>query len=146
MMRRATDKLAVVCTAICILCLAGVGVWSGTVLDTNRQADQAADTAAQIQRERARNVRSNCEEQNRRHDDSIGTLDRLVLERLTHHRVAATLPAPQVEVRLAAALKLADPPVRAQVQQSIGSTVLLIEALVPKRDCRALVARQVNTK
>lgn len=121
MMRRATDKLAVVCTAICILCLAGVGVWSGTVLDTNRQADQAAATAAQIQRERKRNIRTNCEDTNRRHDATVRQLRRLVDE----------LPPGPRKVRAV---------------QGMAGSVAVIQALAPKRDCRALVARQVNTK
>lgn len=121
MMRRGTDKLSVVCTAICILCLAVVGVWGGTVLDTNRQADQNARITAQIQRERARNVRSNCEEQNRRHDATVRQL----------HRLVAELPPGPRKVRAV---------------QGMAGSVALIQALAPRRDCSALVARQVSTK
>lgn len=134
-----TDKLTVACTAICILCLAAVAVWSGTVLDTN-------STTAQIQRERARNTLRACQEQNTRHDGTIDTLNRVVLERLSKQHVPAAVPPREVEVRLAAAMKLADPPVRTQIEQSIGSTILLIDALAPRRDCPAYVDRQIDTK
>lgn len=145
-MRRKTDKLAVVCTAVCILCLAIMVVVSGTVVDTKSQADEATDTTAQIQRERARNIRSSCQAQNKRHDDSVDTLNRVVLERLTGKPAPIVMTSAEIKIRLAAALKLADPPVRKQVQQSVGSTTLLIEALAPKRQCDDLVRQQVDTK
>lgn len=138
-MRRKTDKLAVVCTALCILCVAVVAVVSVTVLDTN-------STTAQIQRERVRNTLRACQEQNTRHDGTIDTLNRVVLERLSHRDVPLAMMPAEVKVRLAAALRLADPPVRAQIEQSVGATALLIEALSPKRDCAAYVDRQIDTK
>jgi cell division protein FtsB len=78
------------------------------------------DLLQAIQRERARNVRTNCEEQNRRHDATIRQLHRLVDE----------LPPGPRKVRAV---------------QGMAGSVALIQALAPKRDCRALVAQQVNT-
>jgi hypothetical protein len=102
------------------------------------------DLLQAIQAERAKNIRRSCEEQNARHDQTVDTLNRLVVQRLTHRTVPASVKGAQLKVLLAGALRMADPPVRAQMQQSIGSTVLLIESLAPHRDCSALVAQQVK--
>src|SRR5262245_9089180 len=80
-----------------------------------------ADRTSQINKERARNTFNACAELNERHDDSIKALDTL----------------------LAKALKK-DPKRKAQIETSRASTVFLINALVPKRDCKALVAKQVS--
>lgn len=114
-MRRRTDKLAVVCTVLCLLCTVVTVVFvAPTVLDTNQ-------TTAQIQLERARNVLSNCEDSNARHDRTVAQLERLVEA-------------------------IRDPVRRARAVQGMAGTVALIDALAPKRDCRALVERQVDTK
>lgn len=120
---------------------AGAALW----LTSSRTTD-VTEATAQIQKERARNIRSSCEAQNERHDSTIDTLNRVVLERLTREHVPVAVPPREVKIRLAAAMKLADPPVRTQIQQSIGSTSLLIDALAPRRDCDELVRLQVNTK
>lgn len=74
--------------------------------------------ADEIQAERAAAVRASCEETNHRHDSTIAKL---------HELVAAI---PQRQRRLAA-------------QRNQASTVALIEALVPRRDCRNVVAATV---
>ena len=72
--------------------------------------------------ERARNVERNCSDVNARHDAALEGLD-IVLGRA---RVGAS------------------PERLRQIEQSRASTLLLIQALTPKRDCAALAARQVN--
>lgn len=72
---------------------------------------------AAIQAERVANIRNACEQQNARHDETISTLDRLLDRRL--HGLTAEQ--------------------RAQAEQSRAATVLLIEALAPKRDCEQVV-------
>ena len=80
----------------------------------------------QINAERARNVRLTCEDINRRHDQTIATLDAVILKRSKSEK--------QSKLR------------RQQIRQSRETTVLLINALTPKRDCDALVRNQVKTK
>jgi esterase/lipase len=89
---------------------------------TRTLAQEAKRLAQQIQDERARNVRDNCEQVNERHDNTVATLDGL----------------------LARARKGASPQQRKQIQQSRASTLLLIDALAPRRDCEALVRQQVG--
>jgi hypothetical protein len=74
----------------------------------------------QIQAERALSSFRFCSETNARHDATLEELDRLV----------AGLPRAQ----------------RVRARRGQAGTVALIEALAPRRDCRALVKRQVNTK
>jgi hypothetical protein len=74
-----------------------------------------------IQVERARNVLTNCESQNRRHDATIETLDR------------------QIEQ-----VQRVKPELATQFRASRNFTVLLINAMAPKQDCAALVRKQVQ--
>lgn len=76
----------------------------------------------QINSERTRNILSNCREVNARHDDTVTALDRLLARRI-----------------------LADPGREREFEQGRDSTLLLIDALVPRRDCAALADRQVST-
>lgn len=73
-----------------------------------------------IQAERERNIRTNCVAQNERHDDAIAALDEVI----------ATAPLSR----------------RARARQGRQSTVFLLEAIVPRRDCDVLVHRQVNPR
>lgn len=75
-----------------------------------------------INQERASNVERNCLDVNRRHDATLAALDRLLADRI----------------------KDAAPAERSRLEASREATALLIEALVPKRDCSALVAQQVT--
>jgi hypothetical protein len=72
-----------------------------------------------IQGERERTIRANCQETNRRYDKAITTLDRLIAE--------------------------APPERRTRAREGRAGTVLLIDALVPKRDCMAVVKRSVGS-
>lgn len=71
-----------------------------------------------IQDERERSIRTSCQETNRRYDKAIERLDRLI----------AQAPADR----------------KARAKQNRAGTVSLIDALVPKRDCDALVGRSVG--
>ena len=78
-------------------------------------------TTQQIQEERARNIRRACEEQNDRNRSSVTALDELLAQ-----RPGNTSPG--------------------RLRQSRASTKILIDALVPVRDCAALVEQQVDTQ
>lgn len=84
------------------------------------RSKEARALADQIQQERARNMRDGCVAINQRHDDSITKL-RVILEQT----VAAGRS-------------------RERAEQGFKSTVFLIDALVPKRDCERLVREQVG--
>jgi hypothetical protein len=77
----------------------------------------------QSNRERAANVQRNCLETNDRHDNTIDALDTLLA------------------VRLEAAQTKAE---RARLRDSRSNTVLLIDALSPRRDCDELVRRTIR--
>lgn len=76
-----------------------------------------------INDERERNVRATCEETNVRHDATIRQLDML----------------------LAVRLRNASGEERRRIEQSRASTVLLIDALMPVRDCDQRVREQVSS-
>ena len=84
------------------------------------RTDDVAQLAQQIQDERAANTLRACRDVNQRHDDTIRALDELL------KRAGRSAS-------------------REQVERSRASTVLLIDALAPKRDCKRLVARQVGS-
>jgi hypothetical protein len=75
----------------------------------------------QINDERAANVRRACEDVNSRHDATILKLRAIVRD----------IPAG---------------PRRDRAEAGMASTIALIDALAPKRDCPALVRRQVTTQ
>jgi hypothetical protein len=110
--RRVLLALGLVAVAVTIP-LAAVVV-AGT-LNGNR------DLIQQIQAERIRNIRQNCQDTNARHDATIRRLHSLV-ERLP--------PGPR----------------KVRAVQGMAGSVALIDALAPRRDCKALAARQVNTQ
>lgn len=71
-----------------------------------------------IQAERSHNIVSNCRDVNDRHDATIRKLDELVASRPVDERDRA--------------------------RRNRAGTVALLNAIVPKRDCAALVDRQVH--
>lgn len=73
-----------------------------------------------IQAERARSIRMSCEDQNRRHDSTIKTIDKLI----------SKLP----------------PDRRAAAKSSRASTILIINALAPKQNCNYLVKNLVSSE
>lgn len=75
---------------------------------------------AKIQDERERTIRTSCVATNERHDRTIATLNQLIAE-------------------------LPPGPRRKRAVEGRTGTVLLIDALAPKRDCAAYVAKQVRT-
>jgi hypothetical protein len=91
----------------------------GVVLLANvfSRTETNADFAEAIQRERARATLENCQKQNARHRNTVRTLDRII---------AGTPPAR-----------------RRQARERRAGTVLLIQALVPLRECKRVVERTV---
>ena len=87
--------------------------------ETRRLTEANGQLTREIQAERARSVRDGCEAQNQRHDGTIKTLNRLID-------------------------KLPSGPQRERAIHNRDSTVVLIEALVPKRDCEAQVRATVG--
>ena len=127
-----------------VLAAVGVGVICLSVL-VGVLFGQVHGQVQAINAERTHNILASCRDTNQRHDDTVAALDRTMLERLTGEKVPLSLPDRKVRAELAAALKKADPPLRRQAQQGLVSTVLLIDALSPHRDCAALARRQVDT-
>lgn len=72
----------------------------------------------EINAQRADSIRTSCNDQNHRHDNTIHEL----------HALVDQLP----------------PARRAQAKRNISSTILLIDALAPKQNCDALVKRRVG--
>lgn len=77
--------------------------------------------ATNIQDSREDAVRQSCEDTNQRHDHTIAALNALLDKAIREH-----------------------PEQRDRIEQSRTSTVLLINALTPKRDCETLVNQLAN--
>lgn len=77
-----------------------------------------ANATQQINAERERNIRAACEAQNKRNHNTIQQLDALIAK--------------------------APPERRERAAASRPGTVLLINALAPRRDCEALVRSQID--
>lgn len=104
-----------------VILVAAVVISAGLLLGGYLLANNTSTNTAllgRINAERARNVRAACEGQNERHDNTIRQLDRLIAQ--------------------------APPSRRARANAGRESTVLLIEALAPRRDCAALVRASVD--
>ena len=80
--------------------------------------------AQQIQAQREDSIRDSCVGQNARHDATIRALDRLLAQATSH--------ASAERVR--------------RIEESRASTVRLIEALAPARDCAAVVDRALGKR
>jgi hypothetical protein len=105
-----------VATVLVAMVALPAGAW---VIATTTNANR--DLIRAIQAERARNILQNCLDTNARHDATIRQL----------HRLVDRLPAGPRKVRAV---------------QGMAGSVALIDALAPRRDCKALAARQVNTR
>lgn len=105
-----TETKSTLATAFAVLAIIAA-LASATV-----SAIAAVSFTHQIQNQRFGAVVTNCRDVNQRHDNTVRTLNALVVE----------------------ARKKASPKRAAQLKQSIASTTLLIDALAPKRpDCAA---------
>jgi hypothetical protein len=103
--------------AAILVAVAFAGWVVGSAINSNGQtAANAQDFARRIQSERLRSIAANCKATNERHDKTIETLDKLI---------ARVPPGSR----------------RDRAEASRASTILLINALVPKQDCAALVRR-----
>jgi hypothetical protein len=148
-MRRRTDRLALACALICIICVAVLGfVVAPATLDNSVKTDETARLAkttagvaaetARLSRENAARTRevarlaraiqdqrkeaigSACRAQNHRHDNVIRALDVLI----------ARLP-PGAR--------------RDRAKTNRKGTVFLLNAIVPHQNCAALVAKSAPT-
>lgn len=110
-------RVALVTVVCAVLFATIVGTWA---ISTNRgTATDAHNLAVTIQKERRRASLVNCGDINRRHDRAVRKLDDLI---------ADIPPGAQ----------------RDRARRGRNNTVLLIDALVPHRDCKRLAAQQVR--
>lgn len=101
---------------VLIVAAGTIGIWR-----TQTVAHRADDLSRDIQAQRVVNIRQSCDEQNARHDDTIAALDRLI----------GQLPKDSTRRFLA--------------EKNRPGTVLLINALAPKRDCGKVVKEATRT-
>lgn len=101
--------------AILVAIQLGLGALSLYLVGQNRKRTD------EIQASRELSTRTACRDQNARHDNTIKTLNQLVAQR------KAT----------------ASPAQRKQLADSLKPTILLIDALTPRRDCEKVVARLI---
>src|SRR3974390_1965898 len=85
---------------------------------SHKTAVEAKLLAQEIQQQRVNSIRGDCEDQNRRHDNSIATFEQ-ALTYYHHH------PQPAVT--------------KQHLENSIHQNIDLINALVPRQNCEALV-------
>lgn len=84
------------------------------------RVDDNKTTIADVQQSRRDSVRSSCREQNERHDSTVKTLDGL--------------------------LKAAPDSAQEQIKQTRAFTVILIDTLVPVRNCEERVRQLIDFK
>lgn len=87
----------------------------------NAQAKILASQGGLIQRERADAIMRDCREGNKRHDNTIHALDAIMRQNIREGRTTAQ-----------------------QAARSRQLTILLIDALAPRQDCKALVKAAVS--
>jgi hypothetical protein len=105
-----------------VLVLACVGIVANSIV-VGALIGENAKRIRQVNEERAQNTIRNCEDVNRRHDNTIRALTGLYA------------------IRIRDAPSAGD---RERIRQSRTASVLLIEALTPKRDCVAFAREQVR--
>jgi type II secretory pathway pseudopilin PulG len=128
------------------------------------RADEARNLGRQIQNERIRNVRDSCEATNERHNDTVATIDQVLVQSVATQqkgkasdadqkaldalsaKAAKTKDPRQIAALLAQARKLVTPAFRRQIDQSRGQTVFIIDALAPVRDCDQVVHDQIKIR
>jgi hypothetical protein len=98
----------------CGVCMNTAGVVTTFVLNSDR--------VDQINQERFTNVERNCLDVNARHDRAVRTVEGILSPRLAE----------------------AGPAERERLEASRETTVQIIEALTPKRDCQAFAREQVK--
>lgn len=116
------NKRALAVLLVLTILTTAFGVLSVWLTFENRhRAHEALALSQAIQDERAESVRRNCQDQNHRHDNTINKLN----------AISDTVIAQ-------------DPSRRAQVTMSIQQSIILINAIIPKRDCEKLANRTVK--
>jgi MoxR-like ATPase len=108
--------LSAIAAAIAVVAtVVAVSLW----IRLNAQTHRLNHVVEQIQVERRRNTLHGCLDQNSRHDRTIQRLDKIIA-------------------------RLDTPEQRARAARGRASTVLLIDALAPHRDCDHVLATQVR--
>ena len=107
-----------------VLVLACLGIIANSVVG-GVLISENVQRITEINEERRGNTIRNCMDVNRRHDNAVRALNLLYAERVR---------------------RVTGPRERELVRQSRVSSLLLIEALTPKRDCRRLAREQVQTE
>lgn len=118
------------------LAMAGaLAVTAAYLIGFSARTDDIQVVIHEIQESRAESVRMACRDQNERHDDVIGRVDRLILARLTGRPGSPDTTSTEVVRRIANAVRK-DPEARGKrLLESRKSTVFLIEGLAPRRSC-----------
>lgn len=137
--RRQHRSLTGMFVAIVILYVAaGWAVWSN-----HRLVERVQDS-------RVRNVHDNCINQNERHDRTVATIDRVLVNALAQrnahnrrlvelaHRADAERDVDRLHRIYQQAIRVAGPTRSALIVRSRAQNVLLIDALAPVRDCKKL--------
>jgi hypothetical protein len=89
--------------------------------EQGKQNDKIASQQLQIQNQRRDAIRNTCEDQNTRHDNTVAKFEAAAQEETKNH-----------------------PEQAAQIQESIQANLQIIDALVPKQDCEALINQSVK--
>lgn len=97
---------------------AGLIGFSVILKKQGRAAEVQKKTTQEIQQQRKDTIRTACEDQNRRHDDTSSKLTKAMRDAIHQH-----------------------PEQQAQIRQSSQVSLGLINALVPKQDCDAVVRK-----
>ena len=119
-----------------------LAVTAAYLIGFSARTDDIQVVIHKIQESRAESIRTACRDQNERHDDVIGRVDRLILERLTGGPVSPDVTATEVDRRIANAVR--KNPEGKRLLESRKSTVFLIEGLAPKRRCEDRVRKLVG--
>jgi preprotein translocase subunit SecF len=94
----------------------------GIVLNQQgQQNNKIAEAQAQIQQQREDSIRSSCEDQNARHDNTVASFEQAAKSTIKKH-----------------------PELAAQVHENVNTNLKIINALVPKQNCDQVVAESVK--
>jgi uncharacterized protein YycO len=118
--RRTTIIVIPVALAVAVavgVLIYAVGITNKTSGNAQSNIQSVQSLVVAIQRQRVASILTSCRDQNMRNRETIRTLDQLI----------ARLPAHQ----------------RARARASRQNTILIVNALAPYQDCKALAARRV---
>lgn len=155
----AVPRWQLVLVYLLVGCVAALGlkVTSDQADRAQATAKRTASLAREIQRQRVDNIRTACEDQNRRHDSTLASVDRALLIAFGQDRNALQTSDPararalakraetasprQLREMIASARQLAPLELRRRIDEQRAQFGLLLTASVPKQDCDKLVAQ-----